>query len=822
MVQEATGQAHAAYLRLSQTLLNSFSATAAFQTTLLELLVRNGSQMPAPVVPPPPALDRQQCLEFAVGSIARVLGPDFAEIDPHPTRVRLPDEPLMLVDRILSIEGQPRSLTAGRVVTEHDIHADSWYLCSGRIPTCIAIEAGQADLFLSGYLGIDFQTHGLAVYRLLDAAVTFHRGLPGPGAVIRYDIRIERFFRQGDTYLFRFQFEGSVNGQPLLTMRNGCAGFFTAAELAAGKGVVQTTLDRRPQAGVQPDDASELPALEPASYDARQVEALRAGDLHACFGPAFAGLTLTPSLRLPGGRLKLVDRVTQLDPQGGRFGMGLIRAEADIDPQAWFLTCHFVDDQVMPGTLMYECCLHTLRIYLLRLGWIATGGEVLCEPVPGVPSQLRCRGQVTAATKTVTYEVVLKERGYRPEPFAIGDALMYADGKCVVEISNLCLQLTGLSREAIAELWQRRVSPPLFDRRHILAFATGKPSEAFGEPYRIFDEGRFIARLPGPPFSFIDRITQVEAPAFRMQTGSTSEAEHDVDPGHWYFASERQGVMPYSVLLEVALQACGWLAAYSGSALTSPTDLAFRNLEGEAHLAHLVEAAPATLKTRVRLTRVAASGGMIIQSYDFHVSGGGQSIYQGSTTFGFFSRQALAEQVGIREAQPYRPSAQEHQRGESFDFPRQPPFPDDSLRMIDRVELFVADGGPNGLGFIEGSKTVNPQEWFFQAHFFQDPVWPGSLGLEAFVQLVKVAAGKHWQLRPEERMVLAPGQTHRWRYRGQVTPSSRQVRVQALITAWDEAVRRVTADGFLMVDDRLIYQMSGFVLQISPCGQGAC
>ena len=51
----------------------------------------------------------------------------------------------------------------------------------GRIPPCIAIESGQADLFLSGYLGIDFVTKGLAVYRLLDATVTFHRELPGPG-----------------------------------------------------------------------------------------------------------------------------------------------------------------------------------------------------------------------------------------------------------------------------------------------------------------------------------------------------------------------------------------------------------------------------------------------------------------------------------------------------------------------------------------------------------------------------------------------------------------------------------------------------------------
>src|SRR5262249_52449187 len=162
----------------------------------------------------------------------------------HPTRVRLPDEPLMLVDRITTIEGTPRSLAGGRVVTEHDVLSGAWYLDCGRIPTCIAVESGQADLFLSAYLGIDFVTGGLAVYRLLDAVVTFHGSLPGPGAVIRYDIRILHFFRQGDTHLFRFQFDATVDGVPLMSMRDGCAGFFTDQELAAGRGIVPTTLDR--------------------------------------------------------------------------------------------------------------------------------------------------------------------------------------------------------------------------------------------------------------------------------------------------------------------------------------------------------------------------------------------------------------------------------------------------------------------------------------------------------------------------------------------------------------------------------------------------
>ncbi len=443
--QTAKAEAHEVFLRFSANLTRTIASQLGSQIGL------SAARPEIVIARPIPAsarhtLDRDQCLEFAVGSIANVLGPEFAAVDAHPTRVRLPDEPLMLVDRILSITGTPRSMTSGSVVTAHDIHARAWYLDGGRIPTCIAVEAGQADLFLSGYLGIDFQTKGLAVYRLLDAVVTFHRGLPGPGEIIHYEIHIDGFFRQGATHLFRFRFEGTVDGAPLLTMCDGCAGFFTAAELDAGKGIVQTELDRQPRPGVRPDDWEEFPA---EAYDEEQIDALRLGDLAGCFGPTFAHLDVPNPLTIPGGAMKLVDRVVHLDPRGGRFGLGLIRAEADIHPDAWFLTCHFIDDQVMPGTLMYECCLHTLRIFLLRMGWIAENNGAAFEPVPGVASRLKCRGQVLATTRKVTYEVSIKEIGYRPEPYVLVDALMYADGKAIVEITDMSLQLTGTTRELV-------------------------------------------------------------------------------------------------------------------------------------------------------------------------------------------------------------------------------------------------------------------------------------------------------------------------------------------------------------------------------------
>ncbi|MFO0890457.1 MAG: type I polyketide synthase, partial [Isosphaeraceae bacterium] len=690
--EAARAASHESFLRVTQDLSRMMARTLTLKFEVLEapapaihvdrVVPDAGAKLEARIGRPTKtrsaesvrALDRRECLEFAVGSIAAVLGPEFAPVDAYPTRVRLPDEPLMLVDRIVSIEGRPLSMTGGRVVTEHDILEGAWYLDAGRIPPCIAIESGQADLFLSGYLGIDFLTRGLAVYRLLDATVTFHRGLPRPGQVIRYDIRITRFFRQGETHLFRFEFDGTVNGEPLLTMRDGCAGFFSAEELAAGKGIVPRPLDARPRAGVRPADWTDLVRMMEVSLDERQVDALRRGALAEAFGPPFNRLDLADPLPLPGGRMTLVHRVETLDPQGGRFGLGLIRAEADIRPDDWFMVCHFIDDRVMPGTLMYECCLHTLRIFLMRMGWIGSSGRVAYEPVPGVANRLRCRGQVIESTGKVTYEVVIKELGYAPAPYAIADALMYADGKPIVEISDMALRLSGTDRSELTALWERARRAeaetagaptghpslpvadgprPVYGKDQILAFALGKPSDCFGDRYRPFDDGRFIARLPAPPYSFLDRIAAVEGEPWEMRAGTMAEAEYDIPADAWYFDADRQEGVPYAVLLEAALQSCGWVAAYMGSALRSDGPLKFRNLGGTATQHARVGRASGKLHTLARATKVTRSSGMIIQHYDFSVRSDRGPVFEGETYFGFFHPDALARQVGIREASPY-------------------------------------------------------------------------------------------------------------------------------------------------------------------------
>ena len=424
------------------------------------------------------------------------------------------------------------------------------------------------------------------------------------------------------------------------------------------------------------------------------------------------------------------------------------------------------------------------------------------------------------------YEIVVKEIGYQADgtPYAIAEAFMYADGKRIIHIHNMSIRMGGATKQGIEALWSAAAlpqpagpRPALFDNASIRAFATGKPSEAFGDKYLVFDSQRVIARLPGEPYKFLDRVVKIANCAqWELKAGGQIEAEYDVPPGEWYFKSGAQGSMPFAVLLEVALQPCGWLAAYLGSALTSPTDLSFRNLGGTAVQYAEVMPDAGILVTRIKITKVSQSGGMIIQDYDMEVLCKGRTVYKGVTQFGFFSKKSLAEQLGVRSAARHTPSMTEAAHAQPLALGAAPGLPDAKLLMLDSVDTYIPSGGPKNLGFIRGLKRVDPAEWFFKAHFYQDPVCPGSLGLESFINLMKAAALKRWpDLPPGARFEsMALGQKHQWIYRGQISPKNKEVTVEAYITAVDDANKTLKADGFLIVDGLVIYQMKDFSVKL--------
>jgi 3-hydroxymyristoyl/3-hydroxydecanoyl-(acyl carrier protein) dehydratase len=210
------------------------------------------------------------------------------------------------------------------------------------------------------------------------------------------------------------------------------------------------------------------------------------------------------------------------------------------------------------------------------------------------------------------------------------------------------------------------------------------------------------------------------------------------------------------------------------------------------------------------MTKVSLAGGMVIQNYDMTMTTtNGLLVYKGKTEFGFFTKESLAQQVGLRGAKQFVPSTKPRTlslKGGS------PALPGPMLLLLDSVEQYD-NAGPKGLGALIGRRAVNPNEWFFSAHFYQDPVCPGSLGLESFIELMKCHARDRWPGAGRfESMVL--GKTHKWLYRGQYTPVNKAVEVQCWITALDEANKTLTADGYLLRDGLVVYEMRDFTIKI--------
>ena len=204
--------------------------------------------------------DEADLLEFAVGSVAKVFGPEFG-VDRRVRQARpAPAPPYHFVTRVTELSGKTGEFEPATITTEYDVPEDAWYAVDGGVPPAVTVEAGQCDLLLVSYLGIDFRNKGERVYRLLDSTLIFRGNLPRVGQTLRYDISIDRFVHQGDTTLFFFSYKCYADGELILELHDACAGFFSQAELDTPLGVVMTEKEKAARAALTRGCSSRWPA----------------------------------------------------------------------------------------------------------------------------------------------------------------------------------------------------------------------------------------------------------------------------------------------------------------------------------------------------------------------------------------------------------------------------------------------------------------------------------------------------------------------------------------------------------------------------------
>ncbi len=783
-------------------------------------------------VPRGPAFSRRDLETLASGRISDVLGPAFKVQDEYVRQVRMPEPPLLLADRVTGLVGEAGSMGLGTIWTETDVTADSWYLHQGHVPAGIAIEAGQADLLLISWLGADWLNRGKRIYRLLGCEMIYHGGLPKVGDTLCYDIHVDSHARHGDVGMFFFHYDCRVDGRPRMTMRNGQAGFFTNEELADSEGVLWSA-----ETGVHTPDTEarrDAPAVRtpPRAYDDDAVRAFADGRIVDCFGEDFVrSFTHTRTPRIQNGKMQLIQRVAELDQEGGPWGRGYLRAEWDVKPDDWFFAGHFKNDPCMPGTLMFEGCLQAMAFLMTGLGLTLRSDGWRFEPVPDEVYKLRCRGQVIPSSRKLTYEVFVDEVIAGPVPTIYADVLCTVDGLQAFHCPRLGLRLTPdwPLEEQRAALMARpepkkvASAPGIeFGLYSMLACGTGRPSDAFGPLYKRFDNHIRVPRLPGEPYHFMTRTTRLEGEIGAMTVGSLAEVEYDVPPDAWYFKENGNAVMPYCVLLEAVLQPCGWLASYVGTALDTKEDLFFRNLDGNGIVHAEVPPDIGTLVTRTRLTSLSRLGTTTIVAFKVECAASDKQIFTLDTVFGNFPGEALQNQVGLPPEEGERDwLAAPAPRSIATDVPRGAPrIGADRLRIVDSVSYWP-DAGKKGLGRLRAAKKISHAQWFFKAHFFNDPVQPGSLGLEAMLQTLQyymIETGLHADIANPRFEAIGSARPVVWKYRGQVIPDNKVVNtlMEIVEVGRDEKGAYVVADGSLWVDGKKIYGATAMSMRIVP------
>lgn len=392
------------------------------------------------------------------------------------------------------------------------------------------------------------------------------------------------------------------------------------------------------------------------------------------------------------------------------------------------------------------------------------------------------------------------------------------------------LKLRKNSLENLAELFRKQIAAyqqpgtgkknSLFGLADLQEFATGSIVKCLGEEYSIY-AGRRSPRIPNGDLLMMSRITEIHGQKRHFDRPSMITAEYDVLSDAWFFDGEEDGNIPISIAMEIGLQPCGFLSAYLGTSLQLPEiDFSLRNLDGRILFIRPVDARGKTITTSGTLLKTIFSGSTIIQNFSFELSCGGMVFFKGQSTFGYFPAQTMAGQAGLDAGKESLPWIDENdkRRANSEFYLLDGSKPDKSLptrklKLIQSV-LIQRTGGRHHAGYVYASRPNSPKDWYYTCHFYEDPVMPGSLGIEAIIQAMKVFV--RLQGSPDQKISLAVGREMTWKYRGQVLQHHRQIQVEIHFNQPERSPEGTifSGDANLWADNMRIYEICNLAIAI--------
>jgi len=217
-------------------------------------------------------------------------------------------------------------------------------------------------------------------------------------------------------------------------------------------------------------------------------------------------------------------------------------------------------------------------------------------------------------------------------------------------------------------------------------------------------------------------------------------------------------------------------------------------------------------------------------------------FYKGTAVFGYFLPAALAHQIGLDGGTPNNPlqtreylsggplvhldlkseTAREQIYGQKAEKPYYH-LAGPQLDFLDEVYI-VEQGGRYGQWYVCGYKKIDPSDWFYPCHFYQDPVMPGSLGVESILQAMQVYALEQDLGAPFKSPHFCQRLNHRilWKYRGQLIPQDDRMVIEIHVKGVEHTPERVTVigDASLWKNDIRIYEITDAAICLEESGSG--
>lgn len=355
----------------------------------------------------------------------------------------------------------------------------------------------------------------------------------------------------------------------------------------------------------------------------------------------------------------------------------------------------------------------------------------------------------------------------------------------------------------------------IINKKQLQEFGTGLIAKCFGPDFAVLDK-RKTPRIPNGDLLMMDRVTEITGEQGNLNPPAAITTEFDVTTDAWFVQENPYPAIPLAVLMEIALQPCGILSAWLGTSLSLPAEVnIFRNLDGQMKFNGAPNLIGATIQNKARLLNSVSSGGMLIQKYAFELSVNGQIFSSGESSFGYFRKEAMENQAGLDQSRPIDFSSNENNADIQSISAETSHL--QHLSLVDKL-VYTPNAGQYKQGLIQGEKTLTPDEWFYANHFYQDPVMPGSLGVEAIVQGIwsslRVLAEK---VRFKKSVIdYSNEQPLIWKYRGQVLPANKNVRFEIHLqnSPADVSNPHYQADADFWIDDRKIYTIKNISMTL--------